>query len=128
MKFHVRLSFWPAEGAKTRYSRSSLFQVLVCGDNCNCAMATRTSKRWYLELNHGGREGIYVIKGERELRDRLGKSVGPIKSLNQPSSRRTCTQAQSYLPYALEVECMNHSYQDIVQALHCCGICSQFSS
>ena len=64
------------------------------------ATRTRTSKRWHFRVTS---HGISVIKDGREMRDRSGKPVGAMETINVPSSRRTCQQAQAYLDHALEV-------------------------
>ena len=70
-------------------------------------MSGHNSKRWHFELDEiGGADdlvkGIKVIRDEKEI-NRKGIPVGHVVELRTPSSRRLCKQAETYLPYAVEV-------------------------
>lgn len=71
-------------------------------------MSGHNSKRWHFELDDiGGADGtvkgIKVIRGGKEIQSRKGFPVGHVAELRSPSSRKLCKQAESYLPYAVEV-------------------------
>jgi len=66
-------------------------------------MSGRGAKRWHFDLKLGGLRGIAIVRGGREINDRQGKSVGPLTHISQPTTRKGCAQAESFLPYALQV-------------------------
>ena len=70
-------------------------------------MSGHNSKQWCFELDESvGTDGL--VKGMKVIRD--GKEInckriplGHIVEMHTPSSQRLCKQAESYLPYAVEV-------------------------
>ena len=64
------------------------------------AMSTRGAKRWHFDVRVNG---IFVLKGGRDLKDKSGKEVGPMSDLNVPTTRSACQQAASFLNYAVQV-------------------------
>ena len=66
-------------------------------------MSGRGAKRWHFEMKLGGLRGIAVVRGTKESTDRQDKSVGPLTDLCLPKTHKGCSQAETFLPYAVQV-------------------------
>ena len=66
-------------------------------------MSSRGAKRWHFELKLGGLRGIAVVRGSNEITDRQNRSVGPLTDVCTPKTRKGCSQAENFLPYAVQV-------------------------
>ena len=69
-------------------------------------MSGKTRSGTYSRLWHFERSGcgLIIVKGEKELQLSQDKPMGLIKDVTQPSSRKACSTASSYLEYAVEVK------------------------
>lgn len=47
--------------------------------------------------------GITVVRAGKEVTDRRGKLLGAITNVAVPSSREACSQANAFLPKAVQV-------------------------
>jgi len=61
------------------------------------------AKCWHFDLKLGGLRRIAIVRGGREINNRQGKSMGPLTHISQPTTHKGCTQAENFLPYALQV-------------------------
>ena len=66
-------------------------------------MSNRGTKRWHFELKLGGLRGIAVVQGSNEITDRRNRSLGPLTDVCTPKTRKGCSQAENFLPYAVQV-------------------------
>lgn len=87
-------------------------------------MSTRGAKRWHFDVRANG---IFVLKGGRDLKDKSGKEVGPVKDISVPTTRSACQQAASFLNFAVQVSITGRDsqYTIIVRWLYRCHLLPQ---